>query len=123
MARPPMGAKLLGKVQGSEAAKRKVSLMLETMAGKKSVAKACEELGIGEARFHEMRSELLAGLVGLAEPKVMGRPRQEMAPDPEYVAHLENEKQELARQLKIEMTKLELAAVVPQVLMQSKKNG
>jgi hypothetical protein len=116
-----MGEKLLETVSGSEVAKSRVTLMLETMAGKKTVNEACQELGIGEARFHEMRKELLEGLVGLAEPKPIGRPRQETAPSSEYVAKLENENWEMKRRFNVELVRMQLAAVIPEVLLQYQK--
>jgi hypothetical protein len=121
MARPPMGEKLLEAVPGSKVAKDRVSLMLETMSGKKTVLEACQELGIGEARFHELRRELLESLVALAEPKPLGRPRQEIPQESEYVTKLESENRELKRQLNIELVRLHLAAAVPEVLLQNQK--
>lgn len=72
--RKPQGVKLLEEVPGSEHARRRMTLFLETMAGQRTVVEACRELGIGESRFFAQRAEWLAGALGLLEPRSPGRP-------------------------------------------------
>ena len=63
-------------LDGTAESKRRLELILETIAGQKSVVEVCELLDIGEARFHELRQQVLASaLAGLA-PGAAGRPRR-----------------------------------------------
>ena len=49
MARPPDGIKHVDRLEGPEPSKRRLRVILETLTGERSVAQACEELGVGEA--------------------------------------------------------------------------
>jgi hypothetical protein len=54
--RPPMGPKIVQHLDGPDDTKRRLKVLLETLADQCSVADACAKLGISEARFHELRS-------------------------------------------------------------------
>ena len=49
--RKPQGAALVAPLSGSEHAKRRLALFLQTFSGECTVSEACAELGIGESRF------------------------------------------------------------------------
>jgi len=72
--RPPLGAELVDRMQGSPQAKKRVQIILQTLAGEMTIPQACEELDIGESRFHDLRKELLQVMVDGAESKPRGRP-------------------------------------------------
>ena len=55
------------------------------------MADACATLGLQEARFHELRAEVLQGALQQLEPRAPGRPRQEATPQNARVAALEAE--------------------------------
>ena len=61
MARPTSGEKMLDPLPGTPEAKARLAAIVATMAGEKSIPEACQELGIGEARFHALRKEFFNG--------------------------------------------------------------
>jgi hypothetical protein len=102
---------------GSEDARARLKIILETLSGQKTIPQACAELRVGESRFHELRNEFLAKGVEWLEPKPLGRP-----PDP-GPSDLERENLRLHReneQLKLEVQaaqiREEIALVMPHVL-------
>lgn len=114
--RKPMGPKLVQHLEGSPDAKQRLEVILETIAGRLAIKDACEQLGIGEAMFHKLRTRVLAACVDELEPKPRGRPRRAVAPQAEQVEQLEQELDQLRDELLATDIRLELAAVLPQVL-------
>jgi hypothetical protein len=101
-------------LEGSEASRRRLRLVLETIAGERTVESACVDLGISAARFAEIRKEALAGALHALEPKPVGRPA---APEPDAeVERLKAENFELRRDLEASRIREELAIVMPHVL-------
>jgi hypothetical protein len=115
--RPPQGPKLVESLDGSGEAKRRLQLMLETVSGNKTVAEACQELGISESRFHEVRNELLQQAVALLEPKPKGRrPAPAPSAEAQQLAHLRAEVQDLKIDLRASQIREEIALVMPHLL-------
>lgn len=101
---------------GSEQAKMRLKVILEVIAGKRTVTSACEELGIGEARYHELERIALQGAVEHLEPKPAGRPPSASStPDPKVMA-LEEEVKELRIGLRAAQIREEIAIVMPHLL-------
>lgn len=96
MARPPSGPRLVHTLEGEDEAKLRLEVILGTISGELTIREACQQLGVGEARFHQLRRRALqAALVDL-EPHQTGRPRRaEPAPEAERVEALERRVQEL----------------------------
>ena len=111
--RKPLGPKLVEGLQGSAQAKERLRIVLQTMAGQLSVAQACAQLGIGPARLHELRAEVLQAALDRLEPRPSGRPRPEPAGD---VAALEEEIRELRIDLKAAQVREEIALAMPHLL-------
>ena len=89
MGRKPQGVGLLNPLSGSELAKRRMALFLQTLSGQTSVGQACAELQIGESRFYDQRAEWLQSSLSLLEPRPAGRPaKPAVAPTPEEVQAL-----------------------------------
>lgn len=120
--RPPKGPGLVEGLEGSGDAKRRLRLILETIAGTRSVSSACEELGIGEAAFHKLRNRTLQEAVEGLEPRPLGRPPTESEED-EHVMELEAKVETLSRELKAAQIREELAVTLPQLLKEGKKGG
>ena len=57
--RPPERTKLVEKAEGSEEAKRRLRLILETLSGERTVQSACDELEICQAMFYKLRTRFL----------------------------------------------------------------
>jgi hypothetical protein len=111
--RPPKGPALVAGLEGTEGAKRKLEVILETLGGSKTIEEACAALGVKEAMFHRSRGATLqAALAGL-EPKPMGRPRKAVEAEGSHVVELERENAELRRKLKEAEVREELMAALP----------
>lgn len=81
--RKPQGVGLLLPLQGSELAKRRMALFIQTLAGETSVVEACAELQICESRFYGQRAEWLQESLTLLEPRAAGRPAKVTSPPSE----------------------------------------
>lgn len=115
--RPPKGSNHVDRLDGTDAEKHRLRVVLETISGERSVEQACEELQVSASRFHELRGEALqAALDGLA-PGRSGRPKQEdPAADRERLETLERENRELKIELQASYTRTEIALAMPHVL-------
>jgi len=114
MARPTKGVEHVDSLQGSEESRRRLKLVLETMAGERTVESASAELALSPARFAQIRAEALAGALSALEPRAPGRPASP-GPDPEVV-RLEDENRRLRRELEASRIREEIAIVMPHVL-------
>lgn len=72
--RKPMGFEQVELLSGSEAAKRRLAVLLANVAGELSVDEACAALGLHKSRFFELRKSWLAESVQALEPEPSGRP-------------------------------------------------
>lgn len=115
--RPPLKAAHARRVEGSAEAKERLELILETLSGERSVADACEALGVSEAHFHRLRERALSGAAEALEARPAGRPpvADEDAQDPR-VTELEAELRDLKLELHASRVREELAMVMPHVL-------
>jgi len=126
MGRPPAGPKLVDRLDGSESARTRTRLILETIAGTKTIAEAAAELGIGETRFLDLRTAALASMVAANEPRPAGRPP---TPEPteaeQQVAELSAQVRQLTIELEAARIRTEIALVMPHVLKSQdpKKNN
>jgi len=115
MARPPEGARLVGRVQGSEHAKTRLRVILETLAGERRIASACADLGMNEAAFHKLRMRTLQDAVASLEPRPVGRPRSILTPEEIEAARLRAKNDELQRDLEAARLREEIAVTMPHV--------
>jgi len=119
MARPTGGVKMLEPLPGTPEAKARLSAIVATMSGEKSIPEACAELRIGEARFHEMRKEFLAEALGLLERKAAGRKVAQTPPEGtpgKRVTELEEEVETLRIELEAARIRTEIAVTMPHLL-------
>lgn len=114
--RRPLGTKLVEHLDGSTAAKQRLQIVLATVAGQRTVAEACATLGIQEARFHELRGEVLQAALQRLEPQPVGRPRQEPLAQEARVAALEAQLRDLRIDLKAAQVREEIALAMPHLL-------
>jgi transposase-like protein len=112
--RPTKGSKIVTKFEASHEAEEKVRLVLETLAGKMSVKDAAAALDVSESRFHQVRDELLAGMLAAAEPKTVGRPKESR--EPEEVAALKQELADTKTELHVSRLRELLAAAFPELV-------
>jgi len=117
MARPTSGEKMLDPLPGTTDAKARLAGIVATMAGEKSIPEVCAELGIGEARFHEMRKDFLVSALGLLERKPAGRkPAEAAEATPEQLSELKEKVQALQVELETSRIRTEIALTMPHLL-------
>lgn len=113
--RKPLAAGHVEHLSGSGQAKLRLTMILEAMRGELTVGEACEELGIGESRFHALRNRWLQEALELLEPRPMGRPPQE-APAAELsrrLGTLEADNRELREELAAAEVRRAVAEALP----------
>lgn len=122
MGRPPLGPEVVDRIEGSEEAKKRARIILEVIAGARSVDSACVELGIETTRFEDIRLEAFGGLVAALEPKAAGRPPKPIDEAAEKLKALEEENKRLKIEIVTAHVREELAVGLPH-RARSKKNG
>jgi hypothetical protein len=113
--RRPVGPEYAEKLSGSDTAKLRAKVILETMAGTCRLKEACERLGISEQRFHQLREEMMAAAVKALEPGHAGRPVHTPTPAEEQVVALEQQLQDKEVELRAAKARAEIALVLPEV--------
>jgi hypothetical protein len=117
--RPAKGAGLVEHVEGSEAARCRLTVILRTLAGQASVGEACALLGVGRSRFHAMRRSFLAQAARLLEPRPRGKiaaaATAAAATDPE-IQRLRGEVVQLKFDLRAAQVREEIALLMPHLL-------
>ncbi len=119
--RPANGPEVVTELEGTDEAKRRAQVVLEVVAGNKSVGEACEELGISEGRFYRVREESLQGLVKALEPKPLGRPPAEKPAVDEEKQKLKEENERLKMELVASHLREELSVAMPHLLLKNQK--
>jgi hypothetical protein len=114
--RKPIGPQLVHHLDGSELAKERLEIILETVAGKRTIHDASELLGISEARFFQLRTQVLQAGLSRLEPRPAGRPSQTPSPEDQRIAELEQEIREKDSELKATGVRLEIAQTMPQLV-------
>lgn len=113
--RKPVGPEYADKLSGSDTAKLRVKVILETIAGTCRVQEACERLGISEQRFHQLREEMMAAAVKALEPGHAGRPAHTPTPAEEQVVALEQKLTDQEVELRAAKARAEIAVIMPKV--------
>jgi hypothetical protein len=113
--RRPVGPEYAEKLTGSDIAKLRAKVILETMAGTCRVNEACVLLDISEQRFHQLREEMMTAAVKALEPGHAGRPAQTPTPTEEQVVALEQQLQDKEVELRAAKAREEIALVMPEV--------
>jgi len=106
---------LVEGLQGSEHAKTRLRIILETIAGERQIASASAELGMNEAAFHKLRARTLQDAVASLEPRPVGRPRAILTPEEIEIARLRAKNDELQRNLEAARLREEIAVTMPYV--------
>ena len=122
MARGPRakGPRLVERLAGSELAKRKLRIVLETIAGRRGIEAACQELGIGPTAFYEIRTKVLEGALQPMEPRPPGRPPRPVLETESRISELESEVRRLKLELNIAHVREEVLLSMPSVFQPAK---
>lgn len=113
--RRPVGPEYADKLQGSDTAKERVKVILETMAGTCRLKEACERLGISEQRFHQLREEMMTAALKALEPGQAGRPAHTPTPAEEQVVALQQKLADQEVELRTAKARAEIAVILPEV--------
>jgi len=108
-----MGPALVQHLEGSERAKERLEVILETIAGQLTIEEACQQLGIKPAMLHQLRTEVLEAGLARLEPRPLGRPQQQTPAEELQLAALQRRVEELESELKIAAVREEIARVMP----------
>jgi hypothetical protein len=111
--RKPLGPALVQHLNGSERAKQRLELILETIAGRLTIEEACRQLGIEHAMFYELRTDVLKAGLARLEPRPMGRPRRLISIEDLQSAELQSRVEQLESELKLAAVREEIARVMP----------
>jgi len=111
--RKPKGPELVTNLEGSDAARQRLKRIVDSLTGRATVGDVCAELGIGESRFHQLRSDALQAALDRLEPRAAGRPPTAVSPTDARVADLERQLRELQWELQACRIRLELAEALP----------
>ena len=107
--RPPDGLQHVKRLSGPREEKKRLRWIFASMMNECTVREACEALGIGAARFHQLRNRALAGALHGLSPGESGRPRRpEPTIDPAHVEKLERQVQQLKLDLEATRVRAEL---------------
>lgn len=111
--RRPSGPEMVDQMAGSDLARERVKVVLQTMAGELRVQEACEVLHLSEQRFDELRVQALQAAVSELEPKPAGRPPRLATEEQAEIARLRERVAQLEAELKVSHIREELAAIRP----------
>lgn len=113
--RRPTGPEYLDKRLGSAEAKERAKAVLGTMFAGERVLAACDQLGIHETRFQQLRERAADALLSALEPRPAGRPSRASLSEVEYIRALEQRIEELEQALHQAQVREEIALVLPHV--------
>jgi transposase-like protein len=111
--RHPSGPEFVDKLSGDDAAKERLRMVLETLAGTCRVSEACQRLNISEQRFDQVRVEALQAALAALGPKPLGRPPRTPSPAETEAEQLRARVAELEARLHVAAVRTEVAAILP----------
>ena len=113
--RPPLGAEIVDRLEGSSQAKCRLRLILRTLAGEMTIPQACQELGIGPSRFHDLRNDILQDMLESLEGRPRGRPPDGGTDRDARVQELQQQVLSLTTDLRASQIREELAIMLPRL--------
>lgn len=114
--RPSDGLAHVDRLEGDEESKRRLRVVLATLTGEMTIVEACERLGVGESRLHDLRRRALEGALAGLTPGAPGRPKSVEEPRQDRLGDLEHENRKLRIELQAAYVRTELALGMPHVL-------
>src|SRR5262245_5324583 len=111
--RRPVGPELAEQLDGSAEARRRMRVVLATIAGTCRVREACEQLGICEQRFETIRATAIGAGIEALEARPMGRPPKVLTEAQAEIERLRERVAELEAQLRVAAVRAELAGALP----------
>jgi hypothetical protein len=110
--RYPAGPEYIDKLTGSPESKERLKAILDTLSGEARLQEACDALGLGYTRFHQLRQTALQAALDALEPRPPGRPSRATACEAEPVRLLQQRVAELENELHVAELREEIAVVL-----------
>jgi hypothetical protein len=114
--RTPWGPEYVDRLAGSDVAKERLKVVLETLAGTTRVQEACERLGICEQRFHQLRQHVMEAGLAAMEPRSAGRPARAASPEDQRIRDLEEQLHGKDVELRAAKVREEVAVILPRAI-------
>jgi transposase len=114
--RTPWGPEYVNRLAGSDVAKERLKVVLETLAGTTRVREACERLGICEQRFHQLRQHVMEAGLAAMEPRSAGRPARAASPEDQRIRDLEEQLHDKDAELRAAKVREEVAVILPRAI-------
>lgn len=124
--RKPLGPRLVGRLDASTRAKRRLETILEEISGKKTLAEACAAIGVAESQYLTLRATALQAALSGLEPGQPGRPSKKPTDVEQRLQDLEDEMQMAKIELQAARIREEIAVTMPHLLRRrrgTKKNS
>jgi len=113
--RRPTGPSCVRTMDGSELARKRLEVILETLGGPKRIVDACDELGISEPRYHQLKEQLLRAALDALEPGPIGRPPRTLSADQQQIAALQQQLHVKEVELRAAQARAEIAVTLPRL--------
>ena len=111
--RRPSGPEYVERLAGSEQAKERLKVVLETLAGTCRVQEACRRLGVSEPRFHQLRTRCWRRRWSGWSRGRRGGPRSRASAEQERLAALEERLAAQDVELRAAQARAEIALALP----------
>lgn len=122
--RKPLGTAHVERLEGSQLAKQRLTWILQTMRGERTVAEACRALSICESRFHALRNQWLQEALDLLEPRPAGRPpKGAPSPEAEQLDALASENEQLRQRVMVAELREQLVRVMPHLVSETSEQA
>ena len=125
--RPRQGSELVDGIECSEMVKARTRVILATLLGECSVGEACTQLGVSAAGFYKLRAKAFQDIAQGQEPRPAGRRPHVTTEADAHRQTLEQEIQDLKRDLHAAHIREEIALMMPHLAKgapdQDKKKG
>lgn len=109
----PQGPEYVDKLESSLETKERLKAILDTLYGQARLLETCDQLGISETRFHQLRAQALQGALTAIEPRPAGRPCKATTAEAELIESLQARVRELEQALHEAQVREEIALVLP----------
>ena len=123
LGRPPAGLGHIDRIEGPEDLKGRLRVVLATLTSTMSVEEACEELGVGSSRLHEMRRQALEGALAGLTPGRAGRPPAGTGVKTDRERALEQRVRDLEEDLHGALVRSEIALAMPHLFERAAKKN
>jgi hypothetical protein len=120
--RKPEGSQHARKYKGSQEGKKRLEVILKTLAGEMKVEEACRILGIKEALFHRLRTRGVVAMGEALERKAGGPPKKETEISQEEFEKVKRENLQLKLHIRGQQIREEMAILMPEVIKKARES-